>query len=80
MNKTRDDMTVHLERAVLVSVALPHRPWSGDDPLDELLGAGASGSSTSAWTAWPVTSAGAAWSVAAGASYGELNEQVGRSL
>jgi GTP-binding protein HflX len=31
-------MTVHLERAVLVSVALPHRPWAGDDPLDELRG------------------------------------------
>ncbi len=31
-------MTVHLERAVLVSVALPERPWSGDDPLDELRG------------------------------------------
>jgi GTP-binding protein HflX len=38
LNETRDDMTVHLERAVLVSVALPHRPWSGDDPLDELRG------------------------------------------
>jgi len=31
-------MTVHLERAILVSVALPHRPWNGDDPLDELRG------------------------------------------
>ncbi len=31
-------MTVHLERAVLVSVALPHRPWAGTDPLDELRG------------------------------------------
>lgn len=31
-------MTVHLERAVLVSVALPSRPWAGDDPLDELRG------------------------------------------
>jgi GTP-binding protein HflX len=31
-------MTVHLERAVLVSVALPNRPWVGDDPLDELRG------------------------------------------
>jgi GTP-binding protein HflX len=31
-------MTVHLERAVLVSVALPHRQWAGADPLDELRG------------------------------------------
>jgi len=31
-------MTVHLERAVLVSVALPSKPWQGDDPLDELRG------------------------------------------
>ena len=38
MNETRDDMTVHLERAVLVSVALPKRPWAGADPLDELRG------------------------------------------
>ena len=38
MNKAREDMTVHLERAVLVSVALPQRPWTGDDPLDELRG------------------------------------------
>ena len=29
-------LTVHLERAVLVSVALPDRPFLGDDPLDEL--------------------------------------------
>ena len=38
MNKAREDMTVHLERAILVSVALPQRPWMGDDPLDELRG------------------------------------------
>lgn len=38
MNQTREDMTVHLERAVLVSVALPGRPWGGADPLDELRG------------------------------------------
>ncbi|MFL5342321.1 MAG: GTPase HflX [Gemmataceae bacterium] len=31
-------MTVRLEKAVLVSVALPQRPWLGDDPLDELRG------------------------------------------
>ncbi len=31
-------MTVHRERTILVSVALPHRPWVGDDPLDELRG------------------------------------------
>jgi GTP-binding protein HflX len=34
----RDDLSVHLERALLVSVALPSRPWVGDDPLDELRG------------------------------------------
>jgi GTP-binding protein HflX len=38
LNNARDDLTVHLERAVLVSVALPTRPWIGDDPLDELRG------------------------------------------
>src|SRR5947209_727535 len=38
LNNARDDLTVHLERAVLVSVALPARPWIGDDPLDELRG------------------------------------------
>jgi GTP-binding protein HflX len=39
MNETREDLTVHLERAVLVSVSLPQRPWLGeDDPLDELRG------------------------------------------
>jgi GTPase len=34
----RDQLTVHLERAFLVSVALPRRPWLGDDPLEELRG------------------------------------------
>ena len=34
----RDKLTVHAERAVLVSVALPNRPWVGTDPLDELHG------------------------------------------
>ena len=38
LNNTRADLTVHLERAVLVSVALPQRPWIGADPLDELRG------------------------------------------
>src|SRR5262249_794858 len=38
MDRARDELTVHLERAVLVSVALPERPWIGDDPLDELRG------------------------------------------
>jgi GTP-binding protein HflX len=38
LNNARDELTVHLERAVLVSVALPSRPWIGDDPLDELRG------------------------------------------
>jgi GTP-binding protein HflX len=34
----RDELTVHREKAVLVSVALPNRPWQDDDPLDELRG------------------------------------------
>ena len=31
-------MSVHRERAVLVSVALPDRPWLTDDPCDEIRG------------------------------------------
>ena len=38
LDTTRDELTVHLERAFLVSVALPERPWFGDDPLEELRG------------------------------------------
>ena len=38
LDTPREELTVHLERAVLVSVALPERPWIGDDPLDELRG------------------------------------------
>ncbi len=38
LDTTRDELTVHLERAFLVSVALPERPWIGGDPLDELRG------------------------------------------
>ena len=38
LDNTRDELTVHLERAFLVSVALPERPWIGSDPLDELRG------------------------------------------
>jgi GTP-binding protein HflX len=38
LDTPRDELTVHLERALLVSVALPERPWVGDDPLDELRG------------------------------------------
>jgi GTP-binding protein HflX len=38
LNNSRDQLTVRLERAVLVSVALPGRPFLGDDPLDELRG------------------------------------------
>jgi GTP-binding protein HflX len=34
----RDDLTVHREKAVLVSVALPDRPWVGNDPCDEIRG------------------------------------------
>src|SRR5262249_36644493 len=35
---TRDELTVHRERAFLVSVALPERPWISTDPLEELQG------------------------------------------
>src|SRR5438132_10458556 len=35
---TRDELTVHRERAFLVSVALPDRPWLSSDPLEELTG------------------------------------------
>ena len=38
LDNTRDELTVHLERAFLVSVATPERPWFGDDPLEELRG------------------------------------------
>jgi GTPase len=34
----RDELTVRLERAFLVSVALPDRPWITSDPLEELHG------------------------------------------
>ncbi|HEY8504982.1 MAG TPA: GTPase HflX [Gemmataceae bacterium] len=35
---SREGLSVRAERAVLVSVALPDRPWVGDDPLEELRG------------------------------------------
>jgi GTPase len=35
---TRDALTVHQERAFLVSVELPGRPWLSTDPLEELQG------------------------------------------
>ena len=38
LDTPRDELTVHLERALLVSVALPERPWPPGDPLDELRG------------------------------------------
>jgi GTP-binding protein HflX len=38
LDTPRDELTVRLERAFLVSVALPERPWIGDDPLEELRG------------------------------------------
>src|SRR5438445_6273619 len=38
LDNTRDELTVHRERAFLVSVALPERPWVGSDPLEELRG------------------------------------------
>jgi GTP-binding protein HflX len=34
----REELNVALERAFLVSVALPERPWIGSDPLEELRG------------------------------------------
>jgi GTP-binding protein HflX len=34
----RDELSVHKERALLVSVALPQRPWVSEDPLEELRG------------------------------------------
>lgn len=34
----REELNVAQEKAFLVSVALPDRPWVGDDPLDELRG------------------------------------------
>jgi GTP-binding protein HflX len=38
IDNSRDELTVHLERAFLVSVALPDRPWISEDPLEELRG------------------------------------------
>jgi GTP-binding protein HflX len=38
LDVTRDKLTVRQEKAFLVGVALPNRPWLGDDPLDELRG------------------------------------------
>jgi GTP-binding protein HflX len=38
LDTTRDELTVQRERAFLVSVALPQRPWVGTDPLEELEG------------------------------------------
>ena len=37
-DKTRDELSVRQERAVLVSVALPDRPWVSADPCDEIRG------------------------------------------
>jgi DNA-binding response OmpR family regulator len=34
----RNDLTVRRERAFLVSVALPNRPWVTTDPLEEIQG------------------------------------------
>jgi GTP-binding protein HflX len=38
LDTPRDELTVQLERAFLVSVSLPERPWIGEDPLEELRG------------------------------------------
>jgi GTP-binding protein HflX len=40
--EVRENLTVHQERALLVGVELPRRPWITDDPLDELRGLAAS--------------------------------------
>ena len=42
----RDQLTVHRERAFLVSVALPDRPWTGSEPLDALRGLAAAAGAT----------------------------------
>lgn len=34
----REELTVRHERAILVSVCLPDKPWVGNDPLEELQG------------------------------------------
>ncbi len=38
LDTPRGDLTVRLEHAFLVTVALPQRPWISSDPLDELRG------------------------------------------
>lgn len=38
LENPHDERTVHQERAFLVSVALPQRPWTSAEPLDELHG------------------------------------------
>ncbi len=38
LDVSRQELTVHLERAFLVSVALPDRLWVSKDPLEELRG------------------------------------------
>ncbi len=38
LDTTRSELSVQLEKAFLVSVELPARPWLGDDPLEELRG------------------------------------------
>lgn len=37
-DQSREELSVRLEKAILVSVALPDRPWTGKDPLEELRG------------------------------------------
>jgi GTP-binding protein HflX len=38
LDLTRDQLTVQREKAILVGVAVPDRPWIGHDPLEELRG------------------------------------------
>ena len=38
LDHQRDEFSVASEKAVLVSVALPERPWPSDDPCDEIRG------------------------------------------
>lgn len=37
-NAPREDLTIKLEKAFLVSVSLPERPWVTEDPLEEIRG------------------------------------------
>jgi GTP-binding protein HflX len=46
VDTSRGDLSVQLEKAILVSVALPDRPWISSDPLEELRGLAATAGAT----------------------------------